>query len=328
MKTKIIYSFILLFACTVRCLAQFVTGSSFFVKSQTQIAVDGLAMKPAADLDLSNKTIQMSHTAIPGSPASIQRVYTFNQAFVFNGQMGLSYLDGEQNGNAEADLEIGTSTQAGSLVFTNGSTVDQVKNYLSNTLNNVNLKVVSAASPSGALPVTLVEFKAAKMENSIFLSWKTSFEMNSDFFEIERSLNGTDWGTIGKVKANGVQSNYSFTHENPSQGENIYRLRMVDQDGSFGYSSLRSIRFDGRTTLAIYPNPVGSWLKITGDDWKDIKRIQIVSSAGKTVEDIYPKQVIGLQETGIPVHNMSAGIYVVRIFQADGTLANLKMLKQ
>nr|MBZ1363183.1 Ig family protein [Dyadobacter fermentans]MBZ1363278.1 Ig family protein [Dyadobacter fermentans] len=70
------------------------------------------------------------------------------------------------------------------------------------------------------------------------LTWSTTEEVNSDRFEIERSLNGKGWSTIGKVRSNGESSvlrNYTYTDDSPEKGENLYRLRMVDLDGTYAF---------------------------------------------------------------------------------------------
>jgi len=66
----------------------------------------------------------------------------------------------------------------------------------------------------------------------------TQTEKNSDKFNIERKTTGTDWGLIGSVKA-AVLSNspkqYSYTDKNLQSDKYQYRLKMIDNDGSFKY---------------------------------------------------------------------------------------------
>lgn len=68
--------------------------------------------------------------------------------------------------------------------------------------------------------------------------------MNSNYFTIERSSNGTDYNAIETVSASGFSTtvvNYNFTDNNPLAGVNYYRLIIVDKDNSMEYSNVISI---------------------------------------------------------------------------------------
>ena len=90
-------------------------------------------------------------------------------------------------------------------------------------------------------PVELGLFIAVPNGRTVQLNWETKTEKNSDKFNIERKTVGADWGLIGSVKA-AVLSNspkqYSFTDKNLQSGQYQYRLEMIDNDGTFKYSSI------------------------------------------------------------------------------------------
>lgn len=93
---------------------------------------------------------------------------------------------------------------------------------------------------AGILPVTLVNFAGRLAgEQRAALSWTTSAEINTSFFEVERSANGRNFASIGRVTASnrGNQlSSYQFSDEQVLDGFNYYRLKMVDADGLTNYS--------------------------------------------------------------------------------------------
>ena len=116
------------------------------------------------------------------------------------------------------------------------------------------------------LPVQLISFSADKYNiNSSILSWTTSSEYNNDYFGIERSSDNRTWENIGQVKAAGNSmkyQNYNFIDDKlilNRSDENIfyYRLRIVDLDGQYKYSEIRSVDFgkDKTHDLMIHPNP-------------------------------------------------------------------------
>ena len=116
------------------------------------------------------------------------------------------------------------------------------------------------------LPIIIKSFDVVKYnEKAAKLNWVTSLEINSDYFDIERSENGKNWEKIGNVNAT-ENSNVDVAYEffdntlplNRSKDQIFYyRLRLTDLDGAFKYSDVRGINF-GRLPLGpitIYPNP-------------------------------------------------------------------------
>jgi hypothetical protein len=143
---------------------------------------------------------------------------------------------------------------------------------------------------NGTLPVKLVEFKATGKATSVTLTWKTSTELNSSHFEIERSNDGETWSTQGTVKAAGnisVDQNYSFTDASPNSGTNHYRLKMVDIDGKFDYSVIKSVTFSSSVlNVAVGPNPASSFLNINvTSPGNEPFRLRLMNRSGQVVFD-------------------------------------------
>src|SRR5690606_2899906 len=131
-------------------------------------------------------------------------------------------------------------------VVTSGRVRNTTTNYVYNDLSAAATFSVVTAGQTGSLPVTLASFTAAKEGNVAQLAWSTSFETNSDYFEVQRSTDGKRFGVLDKVPAwteSQTLRRYSFTDKLPESGSNIYRLKMVDKDGTFAYSMLRNVEF-------------------------------------------------------------------------------------
>ena len=114
----------------------------------------------------------------------------------------------------------------------------------------------------GALPVELIAFYSEANNNDISLHWNTATEINSNRFDIEREeLTGKKWLKIGSVHANFLSNSprsYSFTDKNLKPGVYLYRLKMIDNDGSFKYSKTTEVKVKLLMGLEIsqnYPNP-------------------------------------------------------------------------
>ncbi len=134
------------------------------------------------------------------------------------------------------------------------------------------------------LPVILTSFTASKEAQTSLLSWSTTEESNSDHFDIQHSVNAKNWSSIGIVSAQGeskVLKKYTFTHEEPAGGENLYRLKMVDKDGTFAYSRIVSLLFDEGAIANIYPNPARTFVNVTAS--QPISEVQLINLSGVTM---------------------------------------------
>jgi hypothetical protein len=171
------------------------------------------------------------------------------------------------------------------------------------------------------LPVKLRSFEAHQRENRAELTWMTTEETQSNRFEVEHSINGTSWNLIGSVRSNGestVQQRYLFVDKAPAQGNNLYRLKMIDNDDTFAYSRIRNLNFDDIKT-SVYPNPVTDKLFI-----QNHKKVQ-----GVTLLDMTGKRVLKLNQApadGIDVTKLSAGLYMITVRRNDGTENSTRVL--
>ena len=105
----------------------------------------------------------------------------------------------------------------------------------------------TGTSPTGfssgpmSLPVTFVSFSANRADNgTVQLTWNTTNEINNSHFEIERSIDGSNWTTLGTMAAGGnaIADTYTFTDENAPAAQAMYRILQVDQDGKSMYSKI------------------------------------------------------------------------------------------
>lgn len=177
-----------------------------------------------------------------------------------------------------------------------------------------------------ALPVKLINFTAIKEDRQAQLAWSTSEEVNSERFDIERGTDGKKWVRIGSVAAAGDVLNaitrYNFTDRNPLPGENLYRLKMIDRDRTFAYSKIVNLHFPTNATVSIYPNPASEKIIISADNWKNIRTVKIVNTAGQTVyTSEKPQQEIDIQR-------LASGSYIIGFVRDNGVQENVKFVKE
>lgn len=218
-----------------------------------------------------------------------------------------------------ANKESGPSGYWVPASFTNTILDTIEKTYAGSFLYFMHLH--TATTDMNPLPVKLTSFVARKEKNNGVLNWITAMERNAARFEVERSEDGASFAKIGEVKAAGntsSNSRYSFTDNNVinniRSNQAFYRLKMVNRDGSFEYSEVRSISFDENgTTVAVYPNPFNGTLSIELN--AEITKVDYV-----VVTDVYGKEVMSLNtplngSNKITLDQMSGlatGVYIVK----------------
>jgi hypothetical protein len=179
--------------------------------------------------------------------------------------------------------------------------------------------MIAAGCP---FPVKLISFTGELKRYGAELKWITQNEINSDKFEIQRSRNGIEYNAIGAVQAKGNSSgevSYGFIDADIKPGTNYYRLKMVDRDGSYEYSSIVILKADKQTdVLSIYPNPVANEL-IIGSSGKNT--LNLVDGNGKVVRRLQ----VNPGNNRFDVSSLSNGVYYV-IDQATGAKQKLLVM--
>lgn len=194
-----------------------------------------------------------------------------------------------------------------------------------------NQAAITVTVTTNPLPVTLSSFHVTREGTIARLNWATTEETNSDHFEIQHSLTGKDWNKIGTVDSHGdskVRNVYSFNDTNPasgglSNGENLYRLKMIDKDQTFAYSRIQSVKFEGLTSLLVstYPNPSADRVFIKDADLNSIKLASIIDMNGRTVFNTNK-----VDSNGINLSSLAQGTYILHITSLNGLSSSHKIM--
>lgn len=180
---------------------------------------------------------------------------------------------------------------------------------------------------SAVLPVKLSAFDVKLSGARVDLAWTTETELNASSFVIERSNDGLNWETAGAVAAKGNSNyvvNYSYSDAVKISGNISYRLKMIDQDGSFEYSPIRSLRVAVATSLNmnIYPNPATNYVVISSAGGaSENLNIQLINMNGQVL-----KQTKGGGKVSMQVSEFNQGNYIVRVSDAKGVSQSFKLM--
>lgn len=142
---------------------------------------------------------------------------------------------------------------------------------------------------SNVIPVGLLSFKAAKSDNANILTWETASEVNNKGFEVEKSSDGLHFEKMGFVAGNNKASTYQFADNTPLS-MSYYRLRQIDNNGTFEYSKIVSIDSKGaKSKFTAYPNPVSKTITIANTEGGNFQIFDLLGQqvlAGKTAQQI------------------------------------------
>jgi hypothetical protein len=215
------------------------------------------------------------------------------------------------------DVGTGTDVSAGTITV-NGTYTG------SGTFNN------------GPLPVELVSFNALIVKDKVELNWATATEVNNYGFEVERSevsdqrsvISGqlSEWEKIGFVNGHGNSNSpkeYSFTDPSVTSGSYAYRLKQLDNDGTFNYSSNVEVTIgqipNDYSLNQNYPNPfnpetiISYQLPVSGNT--SLKVFDMLGSEVATL--VNEVQEAGTYDVSFNGKDLTSGIYFFRLQSGD-----------
>ena len=163
-------------------------------------------------------------------------------------------------------------------------------------------------------PVELLLFEAEENERlkKVDISWVTLSETNNAYFLIERSKEGHVWEEIEQIPGAGnsvSEIRYMTEDKSPYYGVSYYRLKQVNDNGKFSYSSAKAVTFDLPFLFA--PNPSNGMITINADD-HSLTEVEIVDTQGKLV---FNKIINGL--TQVNLGHLPEGVYILKVRSGD-----------
>jgi hypothetical protein len=178
------------------------------------------------------------------------------------------------------------------------------------------------------VPVNITSFKGEKKGSINTLTWVTSTEVNNAGFELQRSVDGVNFAPLGYVSSKADNGNsthqltYNFNDVRPLLSTGYYRLKQIDKDGKFNYSSIVILRSDKKGDLIVgnmYPNPVLNILNLSIESIKNTKvEIVVVNTLGMRVHQQTASLVTGVNIQTMNISKLAAGLYHVQIISSNG----------
>jgi hypothetical protein len=140
---------------------------------------------------------------------------------------------------------------------------------------------------TSALPVNILNVTAAQKNAGIEVSWNTATETNMASYEVEESSNATNFTKATTVAAkNGASNAYNWFDATVNNGDNYYRIKAIEQNGTVKYSNVVKVKIGGKNAeFTVYPNPVKNGvvsLQMSNVE-QGVYTIKIYNNAGQEV---------------------------------------------
>lgn len=175
---------------------------------------------------------------------------------------------------------------------------------------------------SAPLPVRSINVEARRQGAGVRINWTVQGEENLLRYEVERSRDGRSFSRAGEVAANGG-TNYAFAD---AVSEAFYRVKVLDIDGKFKYSSVVRVQGNGSgIVLSVYPQPAREKALVQHPDSDEGTMIRILTPEGRLLQSVRPER--GSQQTELNVASLKAGMYFIR-FEKGGIQETLKLIRQ
>lgn len=230
------------------------------------------------------------------------------------------------------------------LVYTSNGTVGTVTDNNNGTYTvvltssntagtaNITFSVNGTTSPNSAavtfaasLPVLWGNVSAVRNGKTVKVEWSTEQENNVKYFEVERSINGTNWATLPyRIPATNrsTATRYDATDRDYIVLQVFYRVKEVDEDGRFVYSQVKTVYADkGATKISVYPVPTSSRFYLNNVNVSQVKDVKLMNESGNVLRN---------WKKGEPFYDiidMPKGVYFIRVELADGTTEQLRISK-
>lgn len=190
-----------------------------------------------------------------------------------------------------------------------------------------NYSVAQLIVLQGSVPIKLSFFVARPDKCDAILNWKTATESNFNHFEVEYSADGFTYIKVGVINGRNMSTgaSYGFTY-NQLSGPGYYRLKMVDNDGTFKYSEivLVTTKCKGNGKILAYPNPLNYDQKLV---------VNISGYEGNLTGQLYTDVAHKLSDyelingpNTISVIDLPAGVYMLRIKHDGKEVTSFKII--
>ncbi|MFL5745867.1 MAG: T9SS type A sorting domain-containing protein [Niastella sp.] len=269
------------------------------------VVMDDIEMHLQTDMAISGNTVAMVNStnaySVGNSPSS---------GITYNWSFGANATPATSTAATPSTKWTAAGSKSVSVVISNSS-------CLVTTLS-------TTVMVTGALPLNFTRFTGIIKDNRAAISWSTTNEVNNNYFIVERSLNGRNFDSVGRVQAGNSTSNTYFFNENNTNATSYYRVKQVDINGTYTYSSVITLKNTGSNNeMTVYPTQATSTINyVLSSDAPATVTAQVYTVTGQPVISQQATLQQGLNVRVVDVSTLAKGAYIFKV-QVAGTGNNL-----
>jgi hypothetical protein len=246
-----------------------------------------------------------------------------------NASYEFRYFDAELNGLPENGLQFhskeGAAEWQPAMINGLNTQLNIFSKFAATSLHRYTV-FPAAQAP---LPLQLLAFTAQCKNNDVQLQWITANEANTKDFTVEKSTDGLSWQSAGIVASQQNIARQTYTHTTALDNSIFFRLKMADADGSFSFSPVKKLDCGVKNQITVGPNPTTGQLKIAMQVAKKDKLILAVTDAkGSTILNQNVALVDGLNVHVVDLSAKPSGVYLVKIWSANGIDETHRIIKR
>lgn len=169
---------------------------------------------------------------------------------------------------------------------------------------------------AGQTQVELLSFDATLLEDlQVEIRWSTATEKNNSYFEIERSLDATEWESVQSIPGSGTNSSrhsYVVIDQYPYNFLSYYRLKQYDHDGSVKRFPMITIDLADRLNyrFQFFPNPTTGPIIFQGD-LAELESMQIFNQFGQRLDIAPLTTIVSPSKRRVDLSSINQGVYYV-----------------
>jgi hypothetical protein len=296
--------------------------------TDTDIAGTGLVLAYTAGTGTVN--VARGHTPLDlGTDSGIRKSFDITGTPNGTATMKFYYAEDELAGVLESALVL--------YRFDGTNWEKKLTTNLNTASNELSLTGIAAFSPwtagnqNIALPVVLLSFKATEeKENSALLTWETIAEQNNKGFEIEKSINGKDFQTIGFVESTGntQQSKIYQFRDSDFLNTAYYRLKQIDRDEKSTHSTILYLKKQTEATFVIAPNPIlNQDIYLIFGQKPSVVSLQLSDIQGKVLSETQGEPLAVEKALQKAITNLPKGMYLIKV-RTESNFFQQKVVKQ
>ncbi|QHJ09423.1 T9SS type A sorting domain-containing protein [Hymenobacter busanensis] len=180
------------------------------------------------------------------------------------------------------------------------------------------------------LPVELVSFTARYADRQVVVQWATASEKNSASFAVERSADGKSFETVTTTEAAGNSSSrrsYTAADRRPLSGTSYYRLKQIDLDGTFTYSTALPVTAGSLGSEQLQAYGRAGLLNVEMHGNAPCHMLRVLDSMGRVLyTETLTDAPTGSFVRQLPLQHTGTGVYIVQAVTTEGTVSRKFMM--